>query len=417
MAGVVAGCTVTILPFAGTRLGAWPAFMPVVVTTMTLAGIIPSFLLIQQYLVRGSGRMLALAGTLLGTAVLGAPQVLAPPAAAAAWLWAAWHVAFAGGILASSLPWPRAGEPAGPTGRRTAALAVVTGVPLMAAALVSFALAGAPGARPGTRELPVVAVVLGAAALASSAWRGRRGEAVQRWLPLAALAVLLDAILVLVAPAPFTLGWYSGSLLSGLAAAVVLAVLLHQVTELYRRLWDAHVRLLEESRHDFLTALLTRREGLRQLAQVLQQAERHEFQLAVGVLDIDHFKSFNDTHGHAVGDRVLEEVAARVRGSLRAGDFAFRLGGEEFGIAFTHATEEEALEAGWRILRVVRSRPVRTDEGPVTVTASIGVAAAMAGEPVQDAVDRADQALYEAKRSGRDRVRGHSRMVILDTQA
>jgi diguanylate cyclase (GGDEF)-like protein len=205
--------------------------------------------------------------------------------------------------------------------------------------------------------------------------------------------------------------------MSAVAAAVILGVLLHQVTGLYRRLWDAHERLIEESRHDFLTSLLTRREGLRRASSLLQQAHRHRFGVSVALLDVDHFKAFNDTHGHVAGDRVLEEVAARVRASLRAGDFAFRFGGEEFGIVFAHASEEEALEAGWRILRAIRTRPVRTQDGPMTVTASIGVAQARPDEGVEQLLERADLGLYEAKRSGRDRVRGHSRLMVVGSDA
>jgi diguanylate cyclase (GGDEF)-like protein len=88
------------------------------------------------------------------------------------------------------------------------------------------------------------------------------------------------------------------------------------------------------------------------------------------------------------------------------------MGGEEFCVFLSHAAEEQALEAAWRLLRAIRSRPVRTPAGELTVTASAGVAGWRRRESVEALIDRADQALYEAKRSGRDRARAHGRMVV-----
>ena len=165
------------------------------------------------------------------------------------------------------------------------------------------------------------------------------------------------------------------------AALVVLIATLVLCAELvlgayaYLRMRAAYQRLHEESGFDFLTTLHTRREGLRLGAQLLLQCYRHGFQVAVVLLDLDHFKQINDSYGHRVGDLVLAEFAARLRGSLRAGDFAVRLGGEEFCVFLAHAAEEQALEASWRLLRTIRARPVRTSGGVLEITASAGVAA------------------------------------------
>ena len=180
----------------------------------------------------------------------------------------------------------------------------------------------------------------------------------------------------------------------------------------FARWRGAYRRLREESNFDYLTALHTRREGLRQGRDLVAQCHRHGFQISAVVLDIDHFKQINDCYGHRTGDAVLAEFAARLRGSLRAGDFAVRLGGEEFCVLLSHAAEEQALEAAWRLLRAIRSRPVRTPVAELAVTASAGVAAWRRRESVEALIDRADQALYEAKRAGRDRARAHGRMVM-----
>ena len=201
------------------------------------------------------------------------------------------------------------------------------------------------------------------------------------------------------------------------AALVVLIATLVLCAELvlgayaYLRMRAAYQRLHEESGFDFLTTLHTRREGLRLGAQLLLQCYRHGFQVAVVLLDLDHFKQINDRYGHRVGDLVLAEFAARLRGSLRAGDFAVRLGGEEFCVFLAHAAEEQALEACWRLLRTIRARPVRTSGGVLEITASAGVAAWRRRESVESLIDRADQALYEAKREGRDRARAYSRLT------
>jgi len=197
-----------------------------------------------------------------------------------------------------------------------------------------------------------------------------------------------------------------------LIGTLVLAVELALGALFFVRWRAAYRRLRAESTVDYLTALHTRREGLRQGRDLVGQCYRHGFQVAAVVLDVDHFKQINDRYGHRTGDAVLAEFAARLRGSLRAGDFAVRMGGEEFCVFLSHAAEEQALEAAWRLLRAIRSRPVRTPVGELVVTASAGVAGWRRRESVEALIDRADQALYEAKRSGRDRARAHGRMVM-----
>ncbi|HEY8643860.1 MAG TPA: GGDEF domain-containing protein [Candidatus Dormibacteraeota bacterium] len=196
-----------------------------------------------------------------------------------------------------------------------------------------------------------------------------------------------------------------------LIATLVLGVELGLGAYFFVRMRATFRRLREEGGYDFLTAVHTRREGLRLGADLVLQCYRHGFQVAAVVLDIDHFKQINDTHGHRTGDLVLAEFAARLRGSLRAGDFAIRLGGEEFCVFLSHAAEEQALEAAWRLLRAIRLRPVRTAEGTLMITASAGVAGWRRRESVDSLIDRADQALYEAKRSGRDRARAFGRLA------
>lgn len=120
---------------------------------------------------------------------------------------------------------------------------------------------------------------------------------------------------------------------------------------------------------------------------------------------IDRFKAVNDTHGHAVGDRVIQHVAAVLREGTRASDRVARLGGEEFCVLLRDADVASAERLAERLGAAIRERPVEVGGAAVRVTASFGVAGALAGESWDALFTRADRALYEAKTAGRDRAR------------
>jgi len=123
------------------------------------------------------------------------------------------------------------------------------------------------------------------------------------------------------------------------------------------------------------------------------------------MIDVDHFKSVNDTYGHAVGDQVLQTLSARCRTVLRGDDLMARLGGEEFVILMTGLNRESTLAMAERLRQVIGSTPMQTDAGDIEVRASIGVAIRSRGDANFDAMlHRADTALYQAKRTGRNRV-------------
>ena len=147
---------------------------------------------------------------------------------------------------------------------------------------------------------------------------------------------------------------------------------------------------------DALTGLSNRRFVLTQLTGHVSGARRHERPLSVAIVDVDHFKSINDTRGHAEGDRVLVAVTTALRAHLRAEDQLGRLGGEEF-LALLPDTDAEAAHAA--------AEKLRASVAETGVTVSIGWAA-WEGESAEELVRRADDALYAAKAAGRDRVVG-----------
>ena len=126
------------------------------------------------------------------------------------------------------------------------------------------------------------------------------------------------------------------------------------------------------------------------------------------MLDIDHFKSVNDTYGHLAGDEVLSELCRRARGLLREDEILARYGGEEFAIVLVEANATEARSVAERMRLAVAERPFHTEQAEIPVTISIGVAETGASESitVAELLARADEQLYAAKRGGRNRVCG-----------
>jgi two-component system cell cycle response regulator len=126
--------------------------------------------------------------------------------------------------------------------------------------------------------------------------------------------------------------------------------------------------------------------------------------LAVAMIDLDHFKVVNDTHGHPAGDAVLREAARRIASVVRPDDVVGRYGGEEFLVVLPGCTAVEAAAIGERIREAIASRPIPCGRTGVDVTASVGISAMTRDHDAQRLVAVADAALYAAKRGGRDRV-------------
>jgi diguanylate cyclase (GGDEF)-like protein len=157
--------------------------------------------------------------------------------------------------------------------------------------------------------------------------------------------------------------------------------------------------------HDPLTGLLNRREFDRIMAEEHERAQRFTRSFAIVMLDLDHFKSINDKHGHPAGDLVLKTVAKRIARQLRSVDRFARIGGEEFAIVLTEVDHVTASEVARRIVGMMARQPVLLDDGtPLLVTLSAGSAAMPANATdTRLLVQIADKALYEAKTRGRNR--------------
>lgn len=183
-------------------------------------------------------------------------------------------------------------------------------------------------------------------------------------------------------------------------------------TQVRRRRYTERLRInmqqsMEMAITDALTGLYNRRYMESHLAQLLDRAAGREKPLSLLVVDIDYFKPINDTYGHDAGDEILREFARRLKASVRGVDLACRFGGEEFVVVMPDADITTASTVAERLRRQIAGEAFRisTSEKTIDVTISVGVAVRMSEDAnAQTLLRRADQALYRAKRDGRNRV-------------
>lgn len=160
----------------------------------------------------------------------------------------------------------------------------------------------------------------------------------------------------------------------------------------------------EVSHTDALTFLPNRRMIINALQSEVIRSDRYNLPLTISMLDLDHFKRVNDTYGHTTGDQVLRFVASELRDHIRQPDEVGRYGGEEFLVILPSSTSHAAAEQAARLCKQVRSTPIAFGSNEVHMTVSIGIAQyKIREENWEELLNRADQALYQAKHNGRDR--------------
>ena len=158
--------------------------------------------------------------------------------------------------------------------------------------------------------------------------------------------------------------------------------------------------------HDDLTGVYNRRGFLLQAEREFQRAQRFDRPLSLLMIDVDHFKRINDAFGHAIGDRVLVEIASRLKSKCREMDILGRIGGDEFAVLLVEMNAEGALEVAERLRKEVANSPIRIEGVAIEAPISVGVASisARAGD-MGDFLRFVDRALYDAKEQGRNRIR------------
>jgi diguanylate cyclase (GGDEF)-like protein len=428
---VLVAVALASVPWAGEPLFGTPAFLPSFGASIFLIELVTAYLLFGQFVATGRLPAALLGSAFLYSATVVVPHMLVFPGVvtptgmlgagtqSAVWLWIAWHGGFPALIAVYAAVEQKSPEPVPPAWIRPVALAAVAGVVALVAAVTLLATAG-------EHLLPIVVIggrgdlirngigpALIVVNLVAFVWivLGLRCRTlVQLWLAVAVLASLLDVSLTLYAQARFTLGWYMSRLNSLLAAGVVLAAMLHEMTVLYARLLTMRDRLQKTAITDALTGLPNRRQFDETLAQEWRRAERAERPLALLMIDVDHFKSYNDILGHPAGDACLRVVAATLaRVGGRAGDVTARYGGEEFAVVLPDTDLAGAQAYAGRVIEAVRElalpHPRRADR---IVSVSIGVASEIPSPAAlpSSLIAAADAALYRAKAAGRDQMAG-----------
>ena len=164
---------------------------------------------------------------------------------------------------------------------------------------------------------------------------------------------------------------------------------------------DLIEQLRVEATTDYLTGLHNRRSFIMRLEEEISRSRRYQRLLSVAVIDVDNFKTINDTQGHDVGDQVLVALGGIFREQCRDHDVSGRMGGEEFCVLMPETTLEKATESAERLRKSVEDCSAVAD---VRFTASLGVATFQGGEDSSQIISRADEKLYTAKQEGKNRV-------------
>jgi two-component system, cell cycle response regulator len=184
-----------------------------------------------------------------------------------------------------------------------------------------------------------------------------------------------------------------------------------RMVKLQDELNESREILAHQAHHDPLTGLLNRRAILDRLHEELARARRYGDVLAIGMIDIDHFKHVNDTHGHQTGDDVLCGFVQVLTKSFREYDTVGRIGGEEFLVIAPMKSETDCLSVFSRPLLKVAESKITTRSGMVSITMSIGVAIATFENSIDEILAAADTALYQAKKEGRNRIAHNGKCI------
>jgi diguanylate cyclase (GGDEF)-like protein len=438
---VVAASTaifVVLAPFAKVPLARVQAFIPIYESALILNDLVTAMFLLGQVYISHSRALLLLGCGYLFTAFTAVSHALTFPGLFAesgllgagpqstAWLYMFWHAGF---------PLLVIGYACCGNDRRDGRRAILPGVAAVVVAVCGLTLLATlghdllPSIMRGDGYTPaMLAVVTGTWALSVIALamllRRPSVSVLDLWLLVVMCAWVFDIALSAVLNAGrYDLGFYAGRIYGLVAASFVLVVLIIENSRLYiqvLQLRESDRRKADELHRlsvvDALTGIANRRAFEEALDREWRRAVRHNTGLCLAMVDVDFFKRFNDTYGHVAGDRCLRTVAqALASRARRAGEMAARYGGEEFAVLLPHAGLAEAHRLGEHMCEVVRQQriPHAGSEAAPFVTISVGVASAaqVIGASRSDAprpeaaalVKAADQALYQAKKNGRNR--------------
>jgi diguanylate cyclase (GGDEF)-like protein len=423
------------LPFAKTPLPPVPAFIPIYESALIVNDLITAVLLFGQFAIVRSKSMAILASGYLYTAIIAFFHMLTFPGLfsttgllgagpqSTAWIYMFWLGGFPLFVIAYAL-FGRASHTVPeknqhPIWSTALVMAAVVGLASGFTALATLGGDLLPPIMQANHYTSVMSSVVGATwmlclvALAVLWWM-KPHSTMNIWLMVVLCVWICDiALSAVFNNGRYDLGFYAGRLFGLLAASFVLLLLLFENSFLYSRLAAANNALRKMALADPLTGAANRRAFETALDQEWRRMRRSQSALSLLMVDVDHFKQFNDTYGHTEGDACLRAVAETLTETVnRAGDLVARYGGEEFVVLLPQTDEAAAALIGQRLCDAVATLRIPHEQSSAAshVTISVGVAslpniplAACPPSP-KDLIETADRALYVAKTAGRARI-------------
>lgn len=416
-------------PRAGEPLRAIGPFMPMCALTVFTTAVIAAFLLAAQFAATRQPALGAIGGAYAFSALAVALQLLTFPGLftpgalfgagqhTSVWMWVFWHAGFPLFIILATVIRAAFGPiPVSAAEVRPWTWLLIGGPIAVCAGLCLLALYGdlPPAFAPLVRDQsfagsPVAFITwsLNVAALVVVALSGRLRILLDQWLAIAVLACLVDTTLNFMSTTRFSVGWYVARIFSMLAPGAVVGLLIWEVCLLYRRLFEAHTSLLHASVRDGLTGVYNRFYFDAEYPLEFDRAKRTNQPLSLVIIDVDHFKHYNDAFGHLKGDTCLIAVARALAEVLqRPADFVARYGGEEFAIVLPdtdlRAASAVAEKCRQAVLRLNLATPAPA--GRVTISAGCATRPPNTTLARDELTSAADAALYKAKSAGRNRI-------------
>lgn len=417
---------VIITPLAGYQLPAATPFMPAIFSASVLAEAITAFLLVSQFRTTNSTPLIYLGIAYAFASLTMLAYLLTYPGAFAedgllgagpqtsGWIWLLWHYGFL--LLVWRYLHSRSKFELADAARIRRFAVLVFGVTAFIIAATIVWRDVLPESLSAGHLAPLWRFVLGPGAIALALIDlyalhrlTKLLSVVDLWVAVAVIALAGDVYLTLIGEGRFSVGWYAARWEVLLAATLILVIFLYQIDHMYRELAQVTERLVEQALVDGLTEVSNRRAFDQHIKSALSMSARRNAPMAVVMMDIDHFKLYNDEFGHMGGDECLRRVAALIRDQLRRpSDFIARYGGEEFVAVLSDVDRPGALIVAEKVRAAVEN--ARIPHSPRAsrphVTLSLGVCSMTATRmtKVAEIMEPADHALYRAKEQGRNRV-------------
>lgn len=445
LTGFILLASLATLPFGTLQLPEIKPFLPAYISWSLFGDLFTGYLLVSQFRATHYLPLLMLATMFLYSGLIAIPHLLTYPGVftdegllgagsqTSTWFWVFWHTSFSVGLLSYLFADNQRNLVVRPEHVKHSTLAAIgTAVTIIAALTFIFTRLHhllpviiqaddyrrlvTTGVGPGILTLHAIGLTL-------LLLRKKGDSVLHLWLSVAAVAAFADIAVTLFAGARYSLGWYVARINSLVSSTVVLCAIIYEANRLYVRLseqqmqlvqsqWDlqqANEKLLRISSLDGLTEIPNRRRFDEVFLQEAQRAARQKLPLSLIFLDVDFFKRYNDHFGHQSGDHCLKSIARMLESCLkRPADLAARYGGEEFAIILP----ETDLNGAKHVAEIIRTSieamqlPHPMSDVSEYVTVSIGICTAQVCPlfTPEHMLELADQALYQAKAEGRNRV-------------